>query len=111
MFVIKNRHRSPTLLKDFDNTFEPVVARISLLAFFIRWVVAVLPNDHHSIHCELAPTEGQCIFDGWNEVQAMAFDSITPKIFFRELINVDGCNVNAGLLPSVSPCIAHCVTI
>ena len=54
VLVVEDRHGAPAVAEYLDDLLEELVARIFGLAFFVARIIAVLADEHHAIHRQLA---------------------------------------------------------
>src|SRR5262249_60513207 len=96
VLVVEAGHGPAALLEHSYGLFEPLVARVELLAFFIVWIVAVLGNDYHTVDGEFRTAQRQGFGHGRKLPEPVSLNALPRQISLRKLIDIDRGDFNPG---------------
>jgi hypothetical protein len=65
MLVVEDRYRASGSLEDFDDLFEPLVARVEFLSEFVAGILTVLADEHDAVHGQFISAQSERFRDGW----------------------------------------------
>src|SRR5690606_3719594 len=86
---------------------EPLVARIERLALLVFRILSVLGDDDDAVDGKLARPERERVGDRVEAAQRMSLDAPSREVPFRALVDVDGGDLDARLLPLPAPAVAE----
>ena len=104
---MKRGTRPPLLLEDLDRLLEELVARIENLPLFIPGVIAMFPDDHDAIDCQMIAATPQGFGDGGIDREAMLGSPLAAQVAVGTLIDVQRDNLQRRLVPLAVPRVSH----
>ncbi len=99
VFVVIDRDCAAILFEDPGALFEKLEARVEDLSFVVAGVVAVLADDQNGVHGEFTAACAERFGDGGKYLEAEFFGPFLTEIAFGFLIDVEGGDLNVGLVP------------
>jgi hypothetical protein len=99
VFVAEHGHRLARVLKDLDDLSVEFIAWIEFLSLLVPWIVAVLANEHDTIHNQLVRALRQRLADRVDDGKAVLCRFVAAHVIVRDLVGVHRHHLQAGHLP------------
>ena len=80
MLVIEHGHGPAGLTEGIGNFQEKLKARVELLPFFVEGIIAMLADQEHAIHGQLAGTQGEGVVNFGEDRDAVFFGALPAEV-------------------------------
>jgi len=99
MFVEEGGEGAAVLLVGVEDLGEEFVAGVEFLADVVGGEVAVFADEDDAVDGEFVGVEGEGLFDGGEDLEAVAGGEVGAHVAFVDLVDVEGDELAAGGVP------------
>jgi hypothetical protein len=101
MLVAEHRDRSVGSCKHTANLLKEKPPGVKVLVLFIPGVISMLPDDQHTIHCQLLAAKCQSARNALINRNAMLPGEFHAYIILVDLVQIHGNNVDLGYVQPI----------